>query len=728
MTAQVENEPLRLDAEPKVTGGARYSGDIRLPDEVHGALVLSSIASGWVDTIDATAAERVEGFHSIITHVNAPRVSAGDGVYATWLQDASIVHAGQPIALVLAKTPRAARDAARLVSVRYDPRPSLPRLSDARARPYEPSDVQGGPATSRRGDTAAGRKFAHALIEATYTTATNVHSPMEPHIVLAQWLDGHLIVHTSTSGIFAARRVLATAMRVPEARVRVLMRFQGGGFGSKGSAWWPTLILAASVARDCGRPLRLELTREDMFTVVGRRAPTVQRVALGADPDGRLTYIEHEAIQETSTFMDYSDPTCFPSRSVYSCENVTTRHLLVRSNIPRPNAMRAPGEGPGSFALESALDELAEALRLDPVELRLRNVALSDEHHDRAWSSNGLRECLVRGARAFGWTPTAPGQAPQREGHWLIGHGVAAAYYPVFQSQAAARIRIDARGRVALYCGNQDIGTGARTVMAQAAARELGMAPEEVIVHYGDTELPEAPMAAGSMGTASVIPAVERAARAVRAEVLRAATANERSPLYGLARTISWTSPRQIIAGEGVLTTSVEELAHLLEVSGWEATAASAPPATPPSSSSAFGACFAEVRVDPELGCLRVTRLTGACAAGRILNDKLARSQYLGGMVAGLGMALHERMVEDAATGLPINGGLIGYHLPVNADVPETQVVLVEEHDANEATHGIKGIGLMAAVGVAAAIANATYQAIGRRFRDLPITPDRLAL
>jgi len=725
MTAMIGEGHDRLDGRAKVTGVARYTAELGMDHELHGALVLSTVAAGRVLKIAARDAERVPGVVAVLTHLDAPRIRSGP--YRTWLQDATVQHAGQPVAIVLAETERAARHAATLVTVAYDTRPPLPRLGSDHAQPYAAALILGESAETRRGDLAAGRAAAQITVDARYSTPTHCHSPMEPHAVVAGWDGNHVTVHTSTSGIFAARRVVAQAMEIPENAVRVLMRYQGGGFGGKGSAWWPTLILAVSVARRLGRPLRLELTREEMFTLVGRRAPTVQQVALGADRSGRLTYIDHESVQETSPLADYSDPTCFASRSVYACPNVTTRHLLVRTNVPQPNAMRAPGEGPGSFALESALDELAHARQIDPVELRIGNIAASDGHSNRHWSSNGARECLTTGARAFGWQARPPASAPRQEGIWSIGQGMACAYYPVFQAPAAARVRIDPKGRAFLFCGNQDIGTGSLTVMAQAVARELGVAVDEIVVEYGDTALPETPMAAGSMSTASVIPAVERAARALRAEILHQARMDARSPLHGMAEeALRWVSPHRIVAEGTTASTSLKELSQLFGSSGWECEGEAAPSAAPEKSSCAFGACFAEVQVDTALGCVRLTRLTGAYAAGRILNEKLARSQLVGGIVFGIGMALHEHVEEDAVTGIPTNRSLAGYRVPVHADVPAIDIHLVQERDNNSASHGIKGIGMIGTVGVAAAIANAVFDATGHRIRELPIVPGKV--
>jgi xanthine dehydrogenase YagR molybdenum-binding subunit len=629
----------------------------------------------------------------------------------------------------LADSLRASREAAAEVSVTYDAAPVLPRLSAGLSHAYSAPAILGDSADSLRGNLAVGRAAATTIIDSLYTTPTHNHCPLEPHAVVAYWQGDHITIHTSTSGIFAARRTIAHALQLPVDQVRVLMQYQGGGFGAKGSAWWPTLILAVSAARTLARPVRLELRREQMFTVTCRRSPTIQRLVLGADAAGQLTLIDHEATQETSPLAEYSDSTCFPSRSVYSCTNVATRHRLVRTNAPQPNPMRAPGEGPGSFALESALDELACALEVDPVALRLQNIAARDEHHNKDWSSNGLKACLLEGVQAFGWSWRKQNREQRREDDAAVGYGMASAYYPVFQGRANAQITLDGEGLVTLRCGNQDIGTGSATIMAQAVARELGMRASSVRIRYGDTELPEAPMAAGSMGTASVIPAVECAARALRVQIVDAACTDPRSPLYGQSTShIHWISPFEITNGERTVRSSVIDLARQFEIPAWTATRNAGPDADNPYSGSAFGACFAEVRVVPEIGTIQVTRLTAAYAAGRILNETTARSQYIGGIIFGIGMALHERVDDDPQVGLPVNRHLGGYLIPTQADVPAIDIRLVEESDCNPASHGIKGVGMIGTVGVAAAIANAVYNATGLRIRRLPISPDVLVV
>jgi xanthine dehydrogenase YagR molybdenum-binding subunit len=527
-----------------------------------------------------------------------------------------------------------------------------------------------------RGDLARGRSLAQQHIAAAYGTPTHCHNPLERGVAIVRPSDAGLEVFTATSGIFAARRALAQALGRPETGIVVRMLYQGAGFGAKGGAWWPSLILAASVAVALGRPLQLELTRRDMFTVSGRRAPTRQQLSLGA-ADGLLTYLDHEAIQETSPTARYADPTGFATRSVYGCANVATRHRLVTTNIPQPNAMRAPGETPGSFALESAIDELAHATGRDPVDFRLANIAARDEQAGRDWSSNGLAACLRGGARAFGWHGSG---TARHEGRWAIGQGVAAAYYPVHRARAEARLTRTPEGIVILSCGNQDIGNGSRTVMAEAAARILGLDAAAIEVRYGDTTLPEAPMSAGSMSTASVIPAVEAAARALQAKLSGRRDIGE-------------------ITASGVSDVVDNGFSH-----------------------SAFGACFVRVKIDRGLGLLRLVQVTGVYALGRVINERLTRAQLVGGIVGGIGGALMERVEEDAATGLPLNRHLSGYLVPTCADMPAIDVRLLAE----PAAAGIKGAGMIGSVGIAAAIANAVFDATGRRIRNLPIGVEAL--
>jgi xanthine dehydrogenase YagR molybdenum-binding subunit len=718
MRMSADNRPsaARIDAWAKVTGSAAYTGDIDPHDALHGALALSEMPSGMVAGFDIAAAMADAEVEAIYTHENAPRVMPGP--YRTWLQDSGVHHTGQPVALVLARTTAAARRAARALRPRIQAGAPAARMGDPRRALAIPAHVQDEPPDSTRGDLRAGRALSAAHVDLLFQTPAHLHAPLEPHVVLVRWLDGVLLVQTATSGIFAARRTLATALGLKSEQVRVVMPFQGGGFGAKGSAWWPTLILACSVVLERGRALRLEITREDMATVVGRRAPTEQHLRVGSDPSARLVFIEHHAIQETSPLSDYSDPTAFASRSVYACAAVQTSHRVVRANIPQPNAMRAPGEGPGSFALESALDALAFALACDPVQLRLRNLSETDPHHRRRWSSHGLAQCLRTGAARFGWQHRCAGSAPRRDPRRRMGQGVACAYYPVYQARAEARVVLHAGGRVELQCGNQDVGTGSATAMAEAAARELGLDPELLVLRYGDTDWPEAPMAAGSMGTASVIPAVVDAARDLRRRILALAAEHPRSPCHGHPAEGLWRDGLLVGGGPWIAAADLLQRLGLAEVEG---NGVSIPQQQRETSASAFGAVFARVEVDARLGTVRLWQICGAYAAGRVVSPTRAINQLKGGIVFGIGMALHEDLGDLNSLALPRGRTLMNYHLPTCADVPDITIDLVDEADPTVSTLGIKGVGMIGTVGVAAAVANAVFDATGRRLTRLPL-------
>jgi xanthine dehydrogenase YagR molybdenum-binding subunit len=485
--------------------------------------------------------------------------------------------------------------------------------------------------------------------------------------------------------------------------------------------WFPGLVLGVLAARHVGRPVALELTRGEMFTVIGRRQETIQQLRLAATPRGELTAITHDTVAQTSVFGEYADPTGTVSRMLYACPAVATSHRLVRVNAPQPNPMRAPGEGPGSFALESALDELAHELGLDPLALRLRNHADHDQHAGLAWSSNGLRTCYRVAADAFGWHARPPRIGSLHDGRRRLGWGMAAACYPVYRMASHAEVAVDPYGGVIVRCGTQDLGTGTATILAQVAADVLGVPLGQVAVEIGDTELPEGPYSGGAHVSASVTPAVERAAHMLRRELIERAVADPASPLYGLA-------PERVAITGGAVTSTArsEPLAALAVRTGGLACAAhAAPDPQPRLSSYAHGAVFVEVSVDPELGELRVRRICAAYACGRILNPLLARSQLIGGLVFGIGMALHEAVVTDARVGRIVNANLADYAIPVHADMPRFEVALVADDDPHLAG-GVKGVGMIGTVGISAAIANAVFHATGRRIRDLPIRIEQL--
>jgi xanthine dehydrogenase YagR molybdenum-binding subunit len=712
VTVRTGSATPRIDAVAKVTGAARYEGDAHMAGVLHAVLVPAPIAHGRVVRVDDAAARRLPGVVAVMTHAGAPRIAHATS--PIMLQDPAVCFAGQPVAVVVAETVAQARLAAAAVEVIYDALPPVLTMREALADAYAPASAGYVATDSRRGDPA--RAAAPCEITRRYTTPTHNHHPLEPPCVVARWDGDALLAHTTSQAVFAHRRRLAACFGVPADGVRVVSRLLGGGFGAKGSAWCPCLVLGAMVARHVGRPVALELTRREMFTLIGRRQETIQDLRLAATLRGELTAITHDIVAPTSVFAEYADPTATVSRLLYACPHVATSHRLVRVHAPQPNPMRAPGEGPGSFALESALDELAHELGLDPLELRLRNHAEHDQHTGLPWSSNNLRACYRVAADAFGWRARSPQIGSLRDGRYRLGWGMAAACYPVYRMASQAEVAVEPDGRVIVRCGTQDLGTGTATILAQLTADTLGVPLGQVTAEIGDTRLPEGPYSGGAHVSASVTPAVEQAAQLLRQRLIDLAVADAASPLFGIA-------PARVAIADGIVASAdrVEPLARLVaRTAGLACTAQAAPDPAPRVSSYAYGAVFVEVRVDPELGEVRVQRICAAYACGRILNPLLARSQLVGGLVFGLGMALHEATITDARTGQIVNASLADYALPVHADMPRFDVALVEDDDPH-LTGGVKGVGMIGTVGVSAAIANAVFHATGRRIVDLPI-------
>jgi xanthine dehydrogenase YagR molybdenum-binding subunit len=730
MTANIGAPLDRVDGHLKVTGAAKYSAEISMPGAAYGYLVLSTIANGRIRDIDTARALREPGVIEVMTHRNAPRLvtdgdKAGVDKAPMVLQDDTIAYDRQPVALVLADTFERAQHAASLVVVRYDAEP--PQTTFAMGTPYKPSAVHGKDADTQRGDAVAALAAAAIRVDNVYTTPAEHHNPMEPHATIARWDGDTLTVYDATQGIFATRTRLAALFGIPPENVRVIAKFIGGGFGGKGSAW-PHTILAPMGAKLIGRAVKIALWRPQMWGSVGYRSPTHQRVALGANADGTLVSTIHEVNSQTSQIDEFVESSGVLTTMLYTSPALLVTHRVTKLNIGTPTYMRAPGESSGSFALESAMDELAYAANVDPIELRLRNYAETDQDAKLPFSSKSLRECYRAGADAFAWNRRTPAPGSMRDGRMLVGIGMASATYPTNRSAASALARIDASGHAAVQSGGVDIGTGSYTAFAQVAADALGIPAERVTMGLGDTRMPNAPNAGGSQLTASVGSAVNLAALDARANVTQLAIDDARSPLAGAA-------PEAIDAKDGRLFLKAdpsrgETYAAIIQRSGAAVVEgkADAKPGDEKKQYAmhAFGAQFAEVRVDPDLGTVRVVRQLGAFAAGRIINAKLAHSQYIGGMTFGLGMALLEETRRDDRTGRVMNANLSEYLLPVHADVPATEAILVEEVDPHVNEIGVKGIGEIGIVGAAAAIANAVYHATGKRIRDLPITPDKL--
>jgi xanthine dehydrogenase YagR molybdenum-binding subunit len=727
----------RVDGRLKVTGGARYAAEFSTANVAHAVIVASTVPVGRITSIDTKAAEAAPGVVRVITHLNAPRLPMKNGgmlvTKALYLmQDDRVRYNGQPIALVLADTLERATAAALLVKARYGStaRPTLDMHAN-RAPGYAPPPGFGGQPDSRHGDVQAGLARAEVKVDAEYTTPIENHNPMEPHATIAAWDGDRLTVWDATQYVMGERDSLAGVMGVPPENVRVVSHFVGGGFGCKG-LMWSQVPLAAMASRVVGRPVKVVLTRRQMYGAVGARPQTEQHVVLGATRDGTLTAVRHESVSHTSRIEDYTESCANVTRMLYASPNIETTHRLVKLDLGAPTFQRAPGEAPGTFAIESAMDELAAALRMDPVALRLRNYAETDPDSGKQWSSKSLRECYRIGAERFGWAKRSATPGAMRDGTVLVGHGMASATYPSFRMPASASVRLtaDASGtvRALVQTASQDLGTGTYTIMTQLAADALGLPPEQVRCELGDSRLPPSPVSGGSMTTASTGTAVHKACTAGRDKLVALAIADLASPLHGaLATAVSAADGRLFLTGDASKGESYADLLKRQPGGAMETRADTAPTREEGARSShAFGAVFVEVRVDRDLGEIRIPRITAAYGAGKILNAKTARSQIQGGIIWGIGMALEEETLVDPRTGRYVNADLAEYHVPVNADVGAIDVTLVDEVDPYVNPIGVKGIGEIGITGVAAAIANAVYNATGVRVRDLPITLDKV--
>ena len=726
----------REDGIAKVTGQARYAAEFTLPNLTHAALVLSTVASGRISRIDGAAVEQMPGVLLVMSFNNAPTLPEGghaaagappSGRILSLLQDDVVHYNGEPVAVVVAQTLEQARAGADQLKISYVGAPAALDFERAKAQAYPPKAIMGGPVDSLRGDPVAASAPAAARFSAVYTTPIQHHNPMEPHATIAHWEGSRLTLYDSTQFVAGVGKTVAKTFGIPPQSVRTLCLYTGGGFGSKGSVW-SHVVLAAMAAQKLNRPVKLVLDRTQMFGMVGSRPHTEQSVSLAADADGRLAAIQHRVQSHTSVMEDWAETSALVTRTLYACDNVATSHRLVKLNLGVPTFTRAPGEATGSFALEVALDELAYQLKLDPIELRLRNYAQTDPDSGRPFSSKSLRECYVQGAQRFGWAERNPDPGSMRDGETLIGWGMASATYPTRRSPASASARLLPDGRLLVRSASQDLGTGTYTIMTQIAADAMGFPLESVRFELGDSRFPAAPVSGGSQSAASVGPAVQAATLALRAKLIAAAVADRASPLFQL-------DPAQVEITGGWLQSrgdaSLREapLAVLARAPGQTLEAVTE--ARPGDEQGrfamhSFGAIFAEVRVDPALGVVRVSKLSGTYGVGRLLNAKTGRSQLMGGMVWGQSMALLERSDLDLRYGRYVNGNLGEYHVPVNADVGEIDIVVLDEHDTEVNPIGAKGIGEIGITGVAAAIANAVYHATGRRVRDLPITLDKL--
>ncbi len=730
----------RADGRLKVTGGARYAGEAEVPGLLHGWVVSSAIARGRITRIDTAPALALPGVLHVFTHENRPGLAWFDrkwkdddaprGSPFRPLHDAEIHHAMQPVALVVAESLELARAAARLVVVEYEAAPHRTDLAAHRDDGFVPGKEKGGfePPPKPRGDADRALAEAAVRVDATFTQAAEYHNPMETHVsTVIRHEDGTLTVHDKTQGVLNTQRYICTVFGLSASEVRVLSPFVGGAFGS-GLRPQHQLFLAVLAATQLKRPVRVELSRPQMFSF-GHRPETIQRVALGASADGTLQALIHEAVQESSRFENYVEIVVNWSAQQYRCDNVRLDYRLVRLDLHTPLDQRAPGAATGVPAIEMAMDELACALGMDPVALRLKNYTDTDPNTGKPFSSKELRACFAQGAERFGWAGRDPRPRSMRRGRELVGWGMASGVWDAMQGQASAKATLGLDGRLAVSSATADIGTGTYTVMAQIAADRLGLPVEDVTFHLGDSSLPMAPIEGGSWTVSSVGSAVKAACDRLRARLVALAAAMDGAPLgTDDADAVTFADGHMQAGDDPARRVAIAAVMRAAGVPAIEEEARSLPYLRQ-RQRHAFGthsAVFAEVRVDEDLGTVRVSRVVSAVAAGRIINPKTARSQILGGVVWGIGMALEEEALIDHGLGRCMNHDFAEYHIPVNADVPDIDVIFVEERDEAVNPLGAKGVGEIGIVGVPAAIANAIHHATGLRLRDLPITPDKV--
>ncbi|OLF16773.1 xanthine dehydrogenase family protein molybdopterin-binding subunit [Actinophytocola xanthii] len=749
-TAGVLGRPVdRVDGTAKTSGAVRFSTDYPYPDLAHAALVCATVARGRIISIDTAAATALPGVLAVLTHENAPTMNPPRAVtlldLSTMAASSTVnvlntdeVHwDGQPVAVAVATSPEAAAEAAALVRVDYQASPSAVDFDAALPDAVEQKNSMLAPAGGSKGDAERALAEAAVSVDLRFTTPGHNHNALEPHGTTAAWVGDELTVHDGTQSIEWTRRHLAHRFGVPVSNVRVIAPFVGGGFGGKARVW-PGTVLAVLAARATGRPVRLLLTREAVYRTVGGRTPSVQRVALGATASGRLTALVHTSTTLTGRAGGSPEQVVSQSRHLYAAKHMLLRQSQVTLDLLPNTSMRAPGEAIGTYALEAAIDELAHRLDLDPVELRLRNEPERDPLDGKRFSHRRLRAALEVGAARFGWAGRSPDPRSMRDGRWLVGWGVAAAYHPSWQLPAALTLRLSADGSVVLRSALHEMGMGTATAQAQIVAHELGVPFESVRVEHGDSALPSGPPAGGSAQTASLAAAVLSVCAelrgAVHALARRSGSPLGRRPLAGLAaRDGGLFGPDGGETYVEVLTRAGR--AHLdASVGGGSRLRRFADQARFMTRlaldgrrwvRAASGAHFCEVRVDPDTGEVRVSRWVGVFDIGTVVNAKTAASQLRGGIVMGLGLALGEHTLVDPRTGRIMNANLSEYHVPVHADVPELDVSFLDDPDPTMPL-GVLGAGEVGITGVGGAVANAVFHATGRRVYDLPITLDKL--
>ena len=729
-------QPLtRREGLLKVKGAARFAADNHPPGMLHAVLAVSQVARGRVTFLDVAAARNHPGVVEVMTSANRPALAEDPDAKTNpfmfrldLLQNDQVRYANQPIAVVIAETLEAATEGAALLAPRYDVLPARIGLDGGEAF-VPPAVGVGGPSEMRRGDVGAGLSAASKRIDATYETPTQYHNAMEPHAIVAAWDGDNLSIDTPSQGLAMAQGRLAGIFGIPPDKIHIRSPFLGGGFGSKGLIKGPQ-VLGILAARLVGKPVKLVLRREHMYGPVGHRSASRQRLRIGIDGDGMLTAIDHHAKVATSSFDDFYEPAADASHTLYASPAIATSHEAVRLDIGTPLFMRAPGEATGSIALESAIDEAAWACGIDPLAFRIKNYAEVEPISGKPFSSKALRQCYAQGAERFGWAtrPLEPRQMRDEAG-LLVGWGMGTATFPALMFAAEGRATLRGDGSGVMEIGAHDMGQGAWTALAQIAADGLGLDIDRVEFRSGTSDLPDAGIAGGSAHTATAGMAIHNAGAAVIAKLADLATGDERSPLFGAGNA-------GVTARDGRLFRRDDEhrsesYGDILKRAGLSQIEASGKGAADPAAQSSYamhahGAVFAEVKVDPDLGQIRVSRMVGAFAAGRVINPRMVQSQIFGGMIWGISFALHEQAITDRRSGRTLNANLAEYHVPVNADVPPMEALMIDEYDPHVNALGIKGVGEIGITGSAGAVANAVWHATGTRVRRFPIGIDDL--
>ncbi len=729
----------RVDGRLKVTGAAKYAVEFDVPNCAHGWAVESNIAKGKITAIDTKAAENAPGVLKVLTHQNAPKMKTPKekGMAKGMrnedrlpLSDDEVHYAGQYVALVVAQTIEQARHAAELVRVSYAPQKPVLSMEAAAGEVKKPAKTTLNKNQIAKGDVEKALQQANLIkVEQTYITPTETHNPIEMSGTIAVWQGKKLTVYDSTQFVKGVQSQLAQATDSELEDVRVICPFVGGAFGCKGAVW-PHVFLAVMGAKAAGVPVKFHISRKAMFTGTGHRPPTRQRIVLAANREGKLQAMRHISETLTSTCGEYVESCGARSTGIlYESLTIDIDELIYPVNVATPTFMRAPGEAPGTFAVECAMDELAYAAKIDPVKLRLINHAENHPTKEVPFSAKFLKECYALGAEKFGWAKWTPEPKSMRDGDLLVGWGMATCTYPAHKWSAAARAQLRVDGSAVVQCATHDLGTGAYTAFTQISSEQLGVPFEKVTFELGSSDFPFGPVAGGSNSTATVGTAIHEVALLLHRALAELAVKDPKSPLHTLkAEDLAMVAPGRL-GMKGDRTTS-DGYVEILQRAGKDSITVESKLQDPEGNKKlafqSFGAHFCEVKIDPLLPRVQVTRIVSVINGGRIVNAKTARSQIIGGVVMGVGMALTEETSYDGSTGLPATRNLADYHVPTNADIPMIDVSFVGEPDFAFNPIGARGLGEIGTTGIAAAIANAVYHATGKRVRDLPITPDKL--